>query len=786
MLRAVAVTDSTPSAQGPPISRPLIGERYEILALIGSGGMGNVYRARDLELDELCALKVLRPELSRSTDLVEHFRREVKLARRVTHPNVARVFDIGEHGGERILTMELVEGEPLSRRLAGAGRLPVAEVVSIASALCAGLGAAHAAGVVHRDLKPDNVLLERSGRVVITDFGIARAAAAPDAARTAFVWAGTPAYMAPEQVEPGAAVDARTDIYALGVLLYEACTGERPWPAATAAAIAAARGTQPPPDPLALRPDLPPGLAALVQRCMARRPEDRFPSAAAVADELAAIASVTRARGATPTPPSGLSTTVVSATVTPTVVSRQDRVKRVAVLPFRNAGPPEHDYLADGLTEDVIDALSMAEGLRVTSRGVVMRYKGSALDPREVGRDLGVQAVVEGTVRRAEGMVRIAARLASVDDGVQLWAKRFDRPDAELFGVSDDAARAIAEALTVELKRRGRPVAADAEAMDLYLRARVAYHRFFGNTGGEESLPLFERALARAPDDPRVLAGYAMSRCRVANPEGEGARSAADAATRAVELDPGSPHAHLAVGAVTYQAGDEAGAVSWLRRALLLSPVHAEAHDLLGRILSETHLRADARLHLSTAIGLEPDITLARLALARLFELDGDPAEADRVAPPGSEAAIGFHARATLWRRDAARARQMLPTLKSTTPALVVVRAMLVLAAGGPPPYEALALLGVRMQLRGRASIRARAFFHQLEAESAAFLGDRDRALDAIRRASEHAVFDVAWLDLCPLFADLRDDPAFALARAPVAARAAAVEAAYRAAMSAA
>jgi serine/threonine-protein kinase len=770
----VPVDPSAATLYAPPApvseARRLIAGRYEILGLLGSGAMGNVYKARDLELDELCALKVLRPEVAGAPGALDRFRREVKLARRVTHPNVARVFDIGEGEGEKILTMELVDGEPLSALLAREGPLPVAQVVAIASSICAGLAAAHAAGVIHRDLKPDNVLVERGGRVVITDFGIARAAAAGEALSSA-AFVGTPAYMAPEQIE-GAAIDARADLYALGAMLFELCTGQLPWRGETVFAVAAARLLQAPPDPRALRPDLPSGLAALILRAMARRPDDRHPSAEAVSGMLATLTLPMTAPAAPPPRP--------APELGP--LPARGGAKRVAVLPFRNAGPPDHDYLADGLTEDVIDALSMAPGLRVASRGMVMRYKGSDRDPREVGRELDVQVVVDGTVRRfgdpaspGGGGVRISARLASVADGVQLWARRFDRPDSELLGASDDAARAIAEALAVEMGAPSRPIEADPEATDLYLRARAAYHRFFSDLGGEASIPLFERALARAPDDPRLLAGVAMARARASSLDRAVFRAAEEAAARAVALAPSSSPAHLAVAVVKFRGGDEVSAVRSARQALRLAPSNAEAHDLLGRMLGETSLLRDAVRHLSTALVLEPEITLSRLTLARTHELLGDHDEADRVAGERPAATLPFRARVLAWRRDARGAAAMLASVEATTPGFPAARALLQLATGSAPSYDLWAHIGDP----GRVSMRGQAFFLQLEVEGAAYVGDRARALDALRRAAATTVFDVAWMDRCPLLADLRGEPAFAAARALVAERAARVEEAY-------
>ncbi|MSP62343.1 MAG: serine/threonine protein kinase, partial [Myxococcales bacterium] len=248
--------------------------------------MGSVYRVRDRELDEVVALKMLRRDVLELPGMLERFRREVKLARRVTHHNVARTYDIGMHEGEKFLTMELVEGQSLGAQFGEQGPMAAARLAALGCAICAGLEAAHAAGVVHRDLKPDNVMVARDGRVVITDFGIACACDASAPARTLGA-IGTPAYMAPEQVESDEPIDARADLYALGVVLYELATGDLPWHGRSAFTLAAARLASPPPDPRAKRPDLPAGLAGVILRCMARKPEDRHSSAAEVASALA-------------------------------------------------------------------------------------------------------------------------------------------------------------------------------------------------------------------------------------------------------------------------------------------------------------------------------------------------------------------------------------------------------------------------------------------------------------------------------------------------------------------
>jgi serine/threonine-protein kinase len=305
--------------------------------------------------------------------------------------------------------------------------------------------------------------------------------------------------------------------------------------------------------------------------------------------------------------------------------------------------------------------------------------------------------------------------------------------------------------------------------MDLYLRARVAYHDFFYDVKST-ALPLFERAMARAPDDARILAGYAMARARVWSDDPSAARLASAAATRAVELAPGAPYAHAALAAVSYQAGEDVSPIRSLKHAIRLSPDNADAQDLLGRILAETSLLADARRHLTLALALEPEGALTRLSLVRICELLGEPDEADRLVAERPERMMVTGARILVWRRDAARAAERLRNLPASGSAPVATRALLEMAANGTPAYS----------WAGEAGIpRLRSFFFQIEAEVASFVGDRERALAVIARAAEGTLYDIAWMDGCPLLAPLRDDPAFLAVRATVKARAERIEQAY-------
>jgi serine/threonine protein kinase/tetratricopeptide (TPR) repeat protein len=788
----IAAPAATTTAEGastpdPPEGRSLIAGRYQILNLLGDGGMGRVYRARDIELNELVALKVLHPELVNSPTILERFRQEVKLARRVTHRNVARTYDIGEHEGSKFITMELIDGELLSSIVARRGALSLSRLVHVAVSMCHGMSAAHAAGIIHRDLKPENVMVARDGRVVIMDFGIARAHVERGAPTvTGEINLGTPAYMSPEQVDGKTRVDSRTDIYALGLVLYEMATGVLAWPGDHSLQVATARLLQDPPDVRALRPDLPDALADVIQRCMARNPADRPASA----DEIAHVLEPFGDEGSFPGAASGNFRVRDAARSQPgrtpaiPLVVRESS-QTLAVLPFRNAGPPEDEFLADGITEEIIDTLSMTRGLRLRSLGAVAGYKGRTSDPGEIGRELAVRVIVEGSVRRVGETVRINARLVSVDDRFQLWAQRFDRPTSDLLVVSDEVASAIAKALTITpaLPARGGP--SDPIAIELYLRARQLQRRFWREPV-TQAVALYEQALERVPDDPAILSACATARVRLWFLGGEGAAEngerARAAAERAVAVAPHRGEPWNALATVRLASGDPIGAASDLRTAIAQAPGLAEAHDTLGRMLVEVGRVDEGIVRLQMAVTLDPSLATAKMELARARALAGDFASAYRLAgelrPVDAQTgALLERSRICLWHRDREQAVKWLDPIANVAGPLELARALLQLIVDGELHDELRQLL---KSLVGAADggTRRLSFFLKVYAEVLAYVFDVDGAVRAIETAAKAGLFDLSWTDGCPLLEPVRHDPRFASLRAQIADRAAKVSAA--------
>ena len=762
-----------------PDGTELVAGRYRIVRWLGGGGMGRVYEAVDIELDERVALKVLRPGLSE--DAIERFRREVKLTRRIQHRNVARMFDIGEHRGEKFLTMELVSGESLKP---GGTRLPWPRLKAIAEQICAGLAAAHATGVVHRDLKPDNILLETdTGRAVITDFGIARTAEDSGVTQVGAV-IGTPRYMSPEQLA-GGEVDARSDLFSLGVMLFELATGERPWPGDNAIAVAVAQATSEPRVMDTTTTGIPPAFGDVIAACLQLDPEARPASAAEVGAAIASgnpIARTRPARSSKP-PPLPVAPAVRHESTVPPFATAAAPTS-LGVLPTQCA--PADQYLAEGMREDLTDTLSTTPGLRVRPAGHIEMTATS--DPRAIGRDLAVDHVVVSTLRRTASGLRIAARLINVADGFQIWAHKTEVPEAEILAQAEQLARGIAQALSTRAAEATRPT--DPRAVEHYLRARAEMRHFWGFHIMRAAEQL-EKAVEYAPTSPPILGAYAFAAVMawVMSSVPDAAERARKALDRALPY--GHGEAYLAAASYWTNQGDPERGAHNLGIALVRAPMSAHAQELAGRIVVEVEGLVTARHHFETAIGLDPGrAQIVASDLARLEALSGQWDSADaRVAsllsdPDPAMVQLGhvLRARFAAWR---GRANDMLESVARFAPrmgegASRISDFMSQLArTGNVPPDAWQRFLGQfsgadqpqRQQLMGL----------QLLSEGALMFDRYEVALDTLSIAASRGLMDRVWLDHCPLFLKIAKQPRYLDLRVQVAQRAQRVLAAFRA-----
>lgn len=593
--------------------------RYEVVRLLGSGGMGRVYEVVDRELSVRVALKVLG-DAEDSDDAVRRLRDEVRLARRITHPNVVRIFDIAEARGVRYFTMELVAGETLLELADREGTLAPARLIDIGLQIARGLDAAHVAGVAHRDLKPSNVLLGRDGRVVLTDFGVARATGSRSNDPS-----GTPGFMAPEQ-ERGEDSGPSCDLYSFGLLM----RWLRPPPAADAPTTPGLGAGAP-------------SLSRLLAQCLALDPSAR-PSAHQVA-----FAFEVAAGGA---PAAATPARIEEPATEPSVRAANESL---AVLPLK-AGAGVDGELAEALTSELVDALTRNPGLKVISAGAAARFAEDR-DPKRVGRELGASTVVDASLKRSGDRLRIDARLIEAATGVQLWMQRFEEELDGVLQLQEAMAVRIAEALRVGIGAVANRGSAPGAAIESYLRARAAMHRY--QLGGPEGASaLFEECLRRAPDFLPAIAAVAHCRVRewyVAPPESSAALQAVakQAVERCIAAAPELPESHVASGIYRMQLGDYAQAVSELSRALVAAPTSAEAHELLAQLELEAGRRKAGLSRARLALQLDPHSANARMQLHLRDQMTGGGGAVESAAGHGDRSDAGRAAA----RGDVARAR---------------------------------------------------------------------------------------------------------------------------------
>jgi serine/threonine protein kinase/Flp pilus assembly protein TadD len=591
---------------------------YTVDRELGRGGMATVYLAQDVKHDRVVALKVLHPELAASLG-PDRFLREIKLAARLNHPHILPLFDSGEAQGFLYYVMPYVEGESLRERLDREKQLPIEEAVHHARAIASALDYAHRQNIVHRDIKPENVMLYE-GEAMVMDFGIAKAlsAAGSENLTQTGMMVGTPAYVSPEQAAGETDLDGRSDQYSLACVLYEMLTGEKTFTGPSAQAIMAKRFTETVKPVRSLRPSVPENVDRAVSKAMSTDTSSRYKTSAMFAQALASSSTTT------PTDTATLPQQTVSA------------AKSVAVLPFANmSNDPDNEYFADGMAEEIINALSKIQSLRVASRTVSFALKGKNEAIGEVGHKLHVSTVLDGSVRRMGNRLRITAQLVNVADGYQLWSDRYDREMEDVFAIQDEISSAIVKALRVilsdeEKKAIEKPRSVNVQAYDFYLRGRQFFNQL-GRKNLEFAQQMFNRAIQIDPEYALAYAGVADS-CSILYryfDSREFNLKQADAASRkALELEPDLAEAHVARGLAVSLSQKFDEAEQEFEKAMKLDPKLFDAPYFFARARLSQGRAAEAAKLFERAGLLRPEDYQPPHFVAQAYESLGDFDEA--------------------------------------------------------------------------------------------------------------------------------------------------------------
>jgi serine/threonine protein kinase/tetratricopeptide (TPR) repeat protein len=625
---------------------------YRILEQLGAGGMGVVYKAHDSRLDRALALKLLPEDMAQQPQALERFRREARAASALNHPGICTIYDIGEENGRAFIAMEFIDGETLRSHIHGTA-LPVEEILKFGIQIAEALDAAHAEGIIHRDIKPANIFITKRGNVKVLDFGLAKLVpkgiASPDpesggepAESTSIVGiiSGTPSYMSPEQVR-GDELDGRTDIFSLGLVMYEMATGRQAFGGGTGGAIIEAVLTRPPVSVRSINPEIPANLEAIIDQALHKNRDQRYQSAADILGDLELlkreIDSGRTAREERTQPVLTSTTGPLSSAAHPgpststqhTGTLRRPRVSRtigsLAVLPFENVSrDPENEYLSDGIAGSLINNLATVPKLRVMAQSTVFRYKGRAIDPQAVGRELNVRAVLTGRVMQSGGALRIGTELVDVATGSQLWGAQFDRKPGDIFVIQDEISNEISGKLRLQLtraekKRLIRRHTEDAEAYRLYLQGRHHWNRWT-EEGFYKAIGYFQQAVEKDP-------GYALAYTGVAEsyvllgwnsylPPKDAFPKGKAAATIALRLAPDLGEAHTPLAASLWlHDWHWPEAQAEFQRSLALNPTYPTANHWYAEYTMTMGRQVDSIAKMKNSQELDPLSLIINVAI---------------------------------------------------------------------------------------------------------------------------------------------------------------------------